>query len=59
MAASELQAESDGVLKQPVGTLLAELGVNASEKGYDFSIFTNFAKVFSLVGDVKVRPPVP
>lgn len=56
MAASELQAESDGVLKQPVGTLLAELGVNASEKGYDFSIFTNFAKVFSLVGDVKSEP---
>lgn len=56
MAASELQAESDGVLKDPVGNLLAELGINASDKGYDFSVFTNFAKVFSLAADTPSQP---
>ena len=56
MAASELQAESDGVLKEPVGTLLAEAGINASDTGYDFSVFTNFAKVFSLMGEEASGP---
>ena len=56
MAASELQAQSDGVLKDPVGNLLAELGINASDKGYDFSVFTNFAKVFSLAADTPSQP---
>ena len=56
MAASELQAESDGVLKDPVGNLLAEAGINASDKGFDFSVFTNFAKVFSLAADTPSMP---
>jgi len=56
MAASELQAESDGFLGAPVGNLLAEFGVNASDKGFDFSVFTNMAKVFSLVSDAPSSP---
>lgn len=59
MAASELQAESDGVLKPPVGNLLAEAGINAADTGYDFSVFTNFAKVFSLLGEEKSGPMAP
>ncbi len=56
MAASELQAESEGVLKDPVGTLVAEVGLDASEYRYDLSLFTNFAKVFSLAGDIAYEP---
>ena len=56
MAASELQAESKGVLKDPEGNLIAELGWDASDYRYDFSVFTNFAKVFSLAADVPSDP---
>lgn len=48
MAASELQAESDGFLKDPAGNLVAELGLDASEHRFDLSVFTNFVKIFSL-----------
>ena len=56
MAASEIQAESEGVLSEPVGTLIAEAGLNASDKGYDFSFFTNFASVFSLTPKEPIAP---
>ncbi len=56
MVATELQAESEGVLGEPVGNLVAEIGLDASDKRYDLSIFSNFAQVFSLVSDMPFEP---
>lgn len=56
IVASELQAESEGILKEPEGNVVAEFGLNASEAGYDFSFFTNFASVFSLAPKTPLDP---
>ncbi len=48
MMAEEILAASEGVLKEAAGSLMAEIGFGLSEKGFDLSIFTNFAKTFGL-----------
>ncbi len=48
MAASELTAQSMGVLGEPTEDLLLELGFGTVKNGFGLSVFTNFARVFGL-----------
>lgn len=48
MAAAELVTQSKGMLEEPVDNLFAEIGFDLTKKGFDLSVFTNFAKTFGL-----------
>lgn len=57
MAAAELIAQSKGTLNQPTENLAAEIGFGISEKGFDLSVFSNFAKTFGLDKlETEIRP---
>ncbi len=57
MAAAELIAQSKGTLEEPVENLFAEIGFGLTEKGFDLSVFTNFAKTFGLDKlETEIRP---
>ena len=59
MVASQLQAESKGTLKAPEGTLAGEIGFETTDRGFDLSVFTNFAKVFGVAEADGVLHPIP
>ena len=59
MVASQLQAESKGALKAPEGTLAGEIGFEMTDRGFDLSVFTNFAKVFGVVEADGAFHPIP
>ncbi len=48
MVAAEIQADSMGALKAPVEPLRAEVGYELTDRGFDLSVFSNFAKVFGV-----------
>ena len=59
MVATQLQAESTGALKAPEGSLSAEIGFEMTDRGFDLSVFTNFAKVFGVAEEDGAFHPIP
>ena len=59
MVASQLQAESKGALKAPDGLLAGEIGFETTDRGFDLSVFTNFAKIFAVAEGDGAPHPVP
>ncbi|NLB82948.1 MAG: hypothetical protein GX791_01750 [Synergistaceae bacterium] len=59
MVASEIQTDSMGALKAPVEPLEAEVGYEMTEKGFNFSLFSNFAKVFGVAEPDGAVHPIP
>lgn len=59
MVAAEIQADSMGALKAPVEPLTAEIGYELTGKGFNFSIYSNFAKVFGVAEPEGAFHPIP
>lgn len=59
MVAAEIQADSMGALKAPVEPLRAEVGYELTDRGFDLSIFSNFAKVFGVAEPDGAAHPIP
>ena len=59
MVAAEIQADSMGALKAPVEPLRAEVGYELTDRGFDLSVFSNFAKVFGVAEPDGATHPIP